>query len=98
MSGVEVSNRRFAAADPRFQERALERRRRPWRRALWVLGSLLGVGSLVWLAFWSPVLAVRSSSIVIATLLAGRLLAEHVARRRIAGSILVFAGVALLAV
>ena len=49
-----------AAADPRFQERALERRRRPWRRALWVLGSLLVVGSLVWLAFWSPVLAVRS--------------------------------------
>ena len=60
MSGVGVSNRRFAAADPRFQERALERRRRPWRRALWVLGSLLVVGSLVWLAFWSPVLAVRS--------------------------------------
>jgi uncharacterized membrane protein len=46
----------------------------------------------------APVLAVRSSSIVIATLLAGRLLAEHVARRRVAGSILVFGGVALLAV
>ena len=46
----------------------------------------------------APVLAVRSSSIVIATLLAGRLLAEHVARRRVAGSVLVFAGVALLAV
>jgi drug/metabolite transporter (DMT)-like permease len=46
----------------------------------------------------APVLAVRSSSIVIATLLAGRLLAEQVARRRVAGSILVFAGVALLAV
>ena len=46
----------------------------------------------------APVLAVRSSSIVIATLLAGRLLAEHVARRRVAGSILVFGGVTLLAV
>ena len=44
------------------------------------------------------VLAVRSSSIVIATLLAGRLLAERVSPTRLAGSILVFAGVALLAV
>ena len=42
----------------------------------------------------APVLAVRSSSIVIATLLAGRVLAEHVSRRRLAGSLLVFAGVA----
>jgi drug/metabolite transporter (DMT)-like permease len=46
----------------------------------------------------APVLAVRSSSIVIATLLAGRVLSEHVSRRRLAGSIVVFAGVALLAV
>jgi len=45
----------------------------------------------------APVLAVRSSSIVIATLLAGRVLAEHVSRARLAGSVLVFAGVALLA-
>jgi drug/metabolite transporter (DMT)-like permease len=45
----------------------------------------------------APVLAVRSSSIVLATLLAGRLLAERVARSRIAGSVLVFAGVVLLA-
>jgi drug/metabolite transporter (DMT)-like permease len=45
----------------------------------------------------APVLAVRSSSIVIATLLAGSLLAERVSRMRLAGSILVFAGVALLA-
>jgi drug/metabolite transporter (DMT)-like permease len=35
---------------------------------------------------------------VIATLLAGRLLAEDVSRRRLAGSVLVFAGVVLLAV
>jgi drug/metabolite transporter (DMT)-like permease len=46
----------------------------------------------------APVLAVRSSSIVIATLLAGRLLAEQVGPTRLAGSVLVFAGVALLAV
>ena len=45
----------------------------------------------------APVLAVRSSSIVIATLLAGRVLAEHVSRWRLAGSLVVFAGVALLA-
>jgi drug/metabolite transporter (DMT)-like permease len=45
----------------------------------------------------APVLAVRSSSIVIATLLAARVLAEHVSRARLAGSVLVFAGVALLA-
>jgi uncharacterized membrane protein len=46
----------------------------------------------------APVLAVRSSSIVFATLLAGRVLSEHVSRGRLAGSLLVFAGVALLAV
>ncbi len=45
----------------------------------------------------APVLAVRSSSIVIATLLAGRVLAEEVSRTRLVGSALVFAGVALLA-
>jgi uncharacterized membrane protein len=43
------------------------------------------------------VLAVRSSSIVIATLLAGRLLAEHVAPARLAGATLVLAGIAVLA-
>jgi drug/metabolite transporter (DMT)-like permease len=45
----------------------------------------------------APVLAVRSSSIVIATILAGRVLAEHVSQRRVVGSAVVFAGVALLA-
>src|SRR5437764_635633 len=45
----------------------------------------------------APVLAVRSSSIVFATLLAGRVLAEHVPPVRLAGSVLVFGGVALLA-
>jgi drug/metabolite transporter (DMT)-like permease len=46
----------------------------------------------------ASVLAVRSSSVVIATLLAGRVLAERVSRLRLAGSVLVFAGIALLAV
>jgi drug/metabolite transporter (DMT)-like permease len=45
----------------------------------------------------APVLAVRSSSIVFATLLAGRVLAERVPPSRLAGSLLVFGGVALLA-
>lgn len=45
----------------------------------------------------APVLAVRSSSIVVATLLAGRVLSERVAPSRLAGSLLVFCGVALLA-
>jgi uncharacterized membrane protein len=45
----------------------------------------------------APVLAVRSTSIVIATLLAGRVLSERVSRGRLVGSIVVFAGVAVLA-
>lgn len=45
----------------------------------------------------AAVLAVRSSSVVLATALAGRLLAENVSRGRLAGSVLVFAGIALLA-
>jgi drug/metabolite transporter (DMT)-like permease len=45
----------------------------------------------------APVLAVRSSSIVIATFLAARVLREHVSGRRLAGSIVVFGGVAVLA-
>ena len=69
-----------------------------------LLAALANLGSftlgLLALRYGSAaaVLAVRSSSVVIATLLAGRLLAEHVSRRRLAGSVLVFAGVALLAV
>ena len=45
----------------------------------------------------APVLAVRSTSIVIAALLAGRVLSERVPRRRLAGAAIVFGGVALLA-
>jgi drug/metabolite transporter (DMT)-like permease len=45
----------------------------------------------------APVLAVRSSSIVLATLFARRFVAEHVPWSRVAGSLLVFAGIVLLA-
>lgn len=46
----------------------------------------------------AAVLAVRSLSVVIATALAARVLSERVSRMRLAGSVLVFAGIALLAV
>lgn len=46
----------------------------------------------------AAVLAVRSLSVVIATALAARVLSEPVSRMRLAGSVLVFAGIALLAV
>jgi uncharacterized membrane protein len=45
----------------------------------------------------APVLAVRSSSIVIATLFARRFIGEHVSWSRVGGSLLVFAGIVLLA-
>jgi drug/metabolite transporter (DMT)-like permease len=45
----------------------------------------------------ASVLAVRSLSVLLATVLAGRVLAERVSRLRLAGSVLVFAGIALLA-
>jgi drug/metabolite transporter (DMT)-like permease len=46
----------------------------------------------------AAVLAVRSSSVVLTTALAGRLLAERVSKTRLAGAVLVFAGIVLLAV
>ncbi|MFC7491997.1 MULTISPECIES: cell division protein FtsQ/DivIB [unclassified Knoellia] len=60
MSGVEISARGLASADSRFRERALARRRRPWRRVLWTVLAVLVVSAGVWLTFWSPVFAVRS--------------------------------------
>lgn len=60
MSAAGRSARGLAQADPRFRERALRQRRRPWLRGLWTVVVLGLVGGLVWLAFWSPVLAVRS--------------------------------------
>lgn len=46
----------------------------------------------------AAVLAVRSASVVVATALAARVLSERVSRARLVGSVLVFAGIALLAV
>ena len=86
---------------PLVGARAIRARARPVRSLLAALANLgsftLGLLALRY-GSAAAVLAVRSSSVVIATLLAGRLLAEHVSRRRLAGSVLVFAGVALLAV
>jgi drug/metabolite transporter (DMT)-like permease len=45
----------------------------------------------------AAVLAVRSASVVVATALAGRVLTERVSALRLAGSVLVFGGIALLA-
>ena len=45
----------------------------------------------------APVAAVRETSVVIATVLAAVVLREHVTRRRLAGSAVVVAGIALLA-
>jgi uncharacterized membrane protein len=45
----------------------------------------------------AAVLAVRSSSVVVATALASRVLSEQVSRLRLVGSVLVFAGIVLLA-
>jgi drug/metabolite transporter (DMT)-like permease len=45
----------------------------------------------------APVAAVRETSVVIATVLAGLVLREHVTKRRLAGSAIVAAGIALIA-
>jgi drug/metabolite transporter (DMT)-like permease len=55
----------------------------------------LGLAALRY-ASAASVLAVRSSSVVVATVLAARLLDERVSPGRVAGSALVFAGIALL--
>jgi uncharacterized membrane protein len=65
--------------------------------ALATFGSLmLGLLALR-TASAAPVLAVRSSSIVIATVFARRFVGEQVSWPRLAGSVLVFAGIVLLA-
>ncbi|CAN7473969.1 cell division protein FtsQ/DivIB [Knoellia sp. LjRoot47] len=59
MSGVGV-RRGLAQADPRFRERALRRRRRPWLRGLWTVVALAVLAGVAWVVFWSPLLAVRT--------------------------------------
>lgn len=55
-----MTTRGLAQADPRFRERALQRRRRPWLRVLWALVAAAVAAAVAWLGLWSPVLAVRS--------------------------------------
>jgi cell division protein FtsQ len=52
--------RGLASAAPRFQERALANRRRPWQRIAWALGAVAVVALLAWLVWFSPVLSVRA--------------------------------------
>lgn len=47
----------------RLAERAAMRRHRRWRRLAWTLLVLVLVGALVWLAFFSPVLATRADDV-----------------------------------
>ncbi|MFC8732456.1 cell division protein FtsQ/DivIB [Luteimicrobium sp. NPDC057192] len=47
----------------RLAERAAMRRHRRWRRLAWTLAVLAAVGALVWLAFFSPVLATRAEDV-----------------------------------
>lgn len=52
--------RGVASSVPRFQERALAHRRRPWRRIAWAVAVVAALALLVWLVWFSPVLAVRA--------------------------------------
>ncbi len=61
------------------------------------LGAYLLVLFALELAPAAPVAAVRESSVVIATLLAAAFLGERVSAMRVAGSVLVVAGVAAIA-
>lgn len=54
------SSRGLAQAEPRFRERALENRRRPWRRLLWTLLLAAVVVAGIWAVFFSALLAVRT--------------------------------------
>ena len=54
----------LATSRDRFQLRAQEARRRPWRLAGYAAGGLLLAVLLVWLVAFSPVLAVRTVEVV----------------------------------
>lgn len=55
--------RGVASAPPRFRERALANRRRPWRRVGWAVGVLATLALLVWVIWFSPLLSVRSVAV-----------------------------------
>ncbi len=54
----------IASSTARFQARAADVRRRPWRLAAWATLAVAVVAALVWLVAFSPVLAVRSIEVV----------------------------------
>lgn len=56
--------RGMASSATRFRQRALDRRRRPWRRVLGVLAAVVVVAGLVWVLGWSTLLGVRGVEVV----------------------------------
>jgi drug/metabolite transporter (DMT)-like permease len=62
-----------------------------------MVGAYVLVLAALELAAAAPVAAVRETSILIATVLAGRLLAEDVSASRIGGAALIVAGIAAIA-
>jgi cell division protein FtsQ len=59
-----LPQRGLASSRARFQHRADQVRRRPWRLAAWAVGTALVLAGLVWLVAFSPVLAVRAVEVV----------------------------------
>jgi cell division protein FtsQ len=59
-----VGTRGVASSRQRFQARAAEARRRPWRLASWGAGTVAVAAALVWLVGFSPVLVVRTVEVV----------------------------------
>jgi cell division protein FtsQ len=59
-----LRQRGLASSRARFQRRADEVRRRPWRLAAWSVGTALVLAGVVWLVAFSPVLAVRTVEVV----------------------------------
>jgi drug/metabolite transporter (DMT)-like permease len=74
-----------------------ELRPRAFAIGVLLLGAYGAVLAALRLADAAPVAAVRESSVVIATIFAAVFLHEHVDRRRLAGALLVVAGVAAIA-
>lgn len=69
----------LASSRDRFQRRAADVRRRPWRMAGWALAALATLGTLAWAVGFSPLLAVRQVEVV------GVPVAEATAIRALAG-------------
>ena len=64
MRGRTIGDRGLASSRTRFQLRAQEVRRRPWRVAGYAGCALLVVAALVWAVGFSPLLAVRKVEVV----------------------------------